>query len=44
MSGITGPLVSIHNVSGKGLEGAAMIDGPKVPDVVPSPAAPYRLH
>jgi polygalacturonase len=44
VSGLTAPLLSIHNVSGKGLEGAAMIDGPKVPDVVPSPATPYRLH
>ena len=44
VSGLTGPLLSIDNVSGKGLGGAAMIDGPKVPDVVPSPAAPYRLH
>jgi polygalacturonase len=44
LSGLTGPLVSIHNVSGKGLEGAATIDGPKVPDLVPASAAPYQLH
>jgi polygalacturonase len=44
LSGLTGQLISIHNVSGKGLEGAAIIDGPKVPDVVPTPAEPYRLH
>jgi polygalacturonase len=44
VSGLSGPLVSIHNVSGKGLEGAATIDGPKVPDLVPAPAEPYRLH
>ena len=44
VSGLGGPLVSAHNVNGKGLEGAAMIDGPKVPDVVPAPVEPYRLH
>jgi polygalacturonase len=44
VSGLTGPLIAVHNVTGKGLEGAAMIDGPKVPDVVPAPAEPYRLH
>jgi hypothetical protein len=31
-------------VTGKGLEGATMIDGPKFQDVVPVPAQPYRLH
>jgi polygalacturonase len=44
VSGLAGPLISLHNVSGKGLEGAAMIDVPKVPDVVPAPSEPYRLH
>lgn len=44
VSGLTGPLLSIHNVTGKGLQTAAMIDGPKVPDVVRAPAEPYRLH
>jgi hypothetical protein len=44
VSGLAGPLISLHNVSGKGLEGAAMIDVPKAPDVVPAPAEPYRLH
>ncbi len=44
VTGVTGPLLSIHNVTGKGLAGAATIDGPKVPDLVPAPATPYRLH
>jgi polygalacturonase len=44
VSGLAGPLLSIHNVSGKGLEGAAAIEGPKVPDAVPSPVSPYQLH
>lgn len=44
LSGLTGPLLSIHNVTGKGLDGAATIDGPKLPDLIPAPAEPYRLH
>jgi polygalacturonase len=44
VSGLSGPLLSIHNVSGKGLNGAAMIDGPMAPDPVPAPASPYRLR
>jgi hypothetical protein len=44
VTGFSGPLISVHNVAGKGLAGAAAIDGPKVPDAVPTPAAPYRLH
>jgi len=44
VTGFSGPLLSIHNVSGKGLEGAVTIEGPKLPDAVPAPAAPYRLH
>jgi len=44
VTGLTGPLLSIHDVTGKGLAGAATIDGPKLPDPVPAPAEPYRLH
>jgi polygalacturonase len=44
VTGFVGPLISLHNVTGKGLAGATSIDGPKVPDVLPAPAAPYRLH
>lgn len=44
VTGLTGPLISIHNVTGKGLEGAAQIDGPKVPDPIPMPAKPYVLR
>ena len=44
VSGLTGPLLSIHNVTGKGLEGAVQIDPPKVGDPIPAPAQPYRLH
>jgi hypothetical protein len=44
VTGITGPLLCIHNVTGKGLEGATTIDAPKVPDPVPAPAQPYSLR
>jgi hypothetical protein len=43
VTGFTGTLLSIHNVTGKGLNGAVMIDAPKVPDPMAVPAAPYRL-
>lgn len=36
--------IGIYNVTGKGLEGAARIDGPKLPDAVPPPAQPYTLR
>ena len=42
--GFSGPLLQIHNVTGKGLEGAAAMEQPKVPDPVAAPAEPYRLH
>ena len=44
VTGLTGPLVSVHNVTGKGLEGATEIDGPKIPDAVKPPETPYVLH
>ena len=44
VTGFQGPLLSTHNVSGKGLKGAVEIDGPKVPEAVAAPATPYRLH
>jgi polygalacturonase len=34
VAGLTGPLISVHNVTGKGLEGAAEIDGPKLPEPI----------
>jgi polygalacturonase len=42
--GLTGPLISVHNVSGRGLEGAASIEPPKLPEPIPPPAEPYRLR
>jgi len=44
VTGFTGPLIAINNVTGKGLKGAAAIDPPKVPAPVPPPAVPYRLR
>jgi len=43
VTGFSGPLIGTHNVSGTGIEGAAAIDGPKVPDPVAA-GEPYRLH
>jgi hypothetical protein len=42
VTGLTGPLLSINNVTGKGLEGATQMDAPKVPD--PVAIKPYTLH
>ncbi|MDQ3843604.1 MAG: glycosyl hydrolase family 28 protein, partial [Bacteroidota bacterium] len=44
VTGYTGPLLSIHNVTGKGLEGAVTIEGPKVPDPIAASTTPYQLH
>ena len=44
VTGYSGPLLSIVNVTGKGLEGATTIEPPKLPDPVPPPAKPYELH
>ncbi|MEI9978994.1 MAG: glycosyl hydrolase family 28 protein [Edaphobacter sp.] len=44
VSGFTGAFLSIANVTGTGLAGAVTIDPPKLPDPVPVPATPYKLH
>ncbi len=47
VTGFSGPLLSIANVTGTGLAGAVQIDPsklPKVPEPIPPPAAPYQLH
>jgi polygalacturonase len=43
VTGFAGSLISVHGVSGEGIDGAAQIDGPKMPDPVAPPSAPYRL-
>ncbi|MGC2297438.1 MAG: glycoside hydrolase family 28 protein [Acidobacteriaceae bacterium] len=44
VTGCSGPLIGIHNVTGKGLHDAAQIDGPKVPESIAAPARPYSPH
>jgi polygalacturonase len=44
VTGFSGPLIGIYNVTGKGLEGAAAIEGPKVPEPIAAPVTPYRLR
>jgi polygalacturonase len=42
VTGYSGPLLGIHNVTGKGVGGAASIDAPKVPDPITA-TKPYEL-
>jgi polygalacturonase len=42
VTGFSGPLLSIHNVTGTGLGDAAQLDAAKTPD--PIPVQPYSLH
>jgi polygalacturonase len=44
LTGYSGPLLATHNVTGKGLQGAVAIDGPKPPDLAPAPPETYRLR
>jgi hypothetical protein len=44
VTGFTGPLLNINNVTGKGLTGAAIIEPPKITEPVPTPVHPYQLH
>ena len=39
-----GPLVSVYNVSGTGLDGASIIDAPKVPEPIITPSEKFKLH
>jgi polygalacturonase len=43
VTGYTGPLLNINNVTGSGLAGATPIDPPKLPDPVLAPAQPYKI-
>ena len=43
VTGFEGPLLSIANVTGKGLEGATKVDPPKVPEPIVV-KEPYKLH
>lgn len=44
VTGITGPLLSICNVTGKGLEGAMQLEPPRPTDPLPVATAPYELR
>ena len=44
VTGFEGPLVSIDNVSGSGLNGSAKMDGPKPPDPIAASAEKYKLQ
>ncbi len=47
VTGFTGPLITIDNVTGEGLAGAAKIEPaklPKPPEPIPAPESPYELH
>ena len=44
VTGFSGPLLNISNVTGKGLAGATTIDPPKLPNPIPTPSTPYKLH
>ena len=37
-------MIGVNNVTGRGLEGAATIDPPKLPEAVPPAAKPYQLR
>jgi polygalacturonase len=43
VTGFTPPLIGINNVNGSGISGAALIDGPKLPDPVKPAELPYEL-
>lgn len=44
VTGFSGPLLSTYNVSGTGLQGAASIDAPKLPEAIVAPTVKYNLH
>lgn len=44
VTGYTGALFNTYNATGIGIKGAAPIEAPKVPEEIPAPAEPYKLH
>lgn len=44
VTGFTGPLLSTHNVTGRGLEDAVPLPEAKIPDAIQPPAAAYVLQ
>jgi polygalacturonase len=44
VTGVSGAMIGVNNVTGSGLEGAEAIAAPKLPDPVPLAAKPYQLR
>jgi polygalacturonase len=44
VTGYSGPLITINNVTGTGVDGAAAIGAPKAPDPIPAAQQPYQLR
>lgn len=44
VKGYEGSLLNLYDVTGTGIAGAAKIESPKVPDVIPAPETLYQLH
>jgi polygalacturonase len=44
VTGYSGPLLSIHNVTGAGLAGTVQLGAASAPDPIPMPVQPYSLH
>jgi polygalacturonase len=44
VTGYSGPLLGINNVTGTGLQDAVHIESPKTPEAIPAPVNTYRLH
>jgi hypothetical protein len=44
VTGFTGSLLNINNVTGTGVAGAAKLDAAKLPDPIPALETPYQLH
>jgi polygalacturonase len=44
VTGVSGAMIGVNNVTGSGLEGAGAIAAPKLPDPVPLAGQPYQLR
>ena len=44
VTGNTGALFNTYNTTGVGIKNPAPIEAPKLPDAIPAPAEPYKLH
>jgi hypothetical protein len=44
VKGYEGALLNLYDVTGTGLAGAAKMEAPKIPELIPAPETPYKLH